>query len=260
MDIATIIGIITGIGLIVITILNQGNPRVFFNLGSILIVFGGTFAATLINYPFKEIMSVIGVVKKAFTQKNSSSYDTTKQIVRLAEIARREGILALEREIQNIDDDFLSQGMQLAIDGTEPDQIRNILGTELAYLQERHEIGQGIFRSMGTYAPAFGMIGTLIGLVLMLSNMNDPDSIGPAMAIALITTFYGAVLANLIFNPIAGKLRTRSKQEVMSKELVLEGVLSIQSGDNPRIVEQKLVSFIPPKFRRQVADKNAKQV
>ncbi len=258
MDIATIIGIITGLGLIIITIFNQGNPRVFFNLGSMLIVFGGTFAATLINYPVKEILSVMGVVKNAFTQKTSSSYDTTKQIVRLAEIARREGILAIEREIQNIDDDFLNQGMQLAIDGTEPDQIRNILGTELAYLQERHDIGQGIFRSMGIYAPAFGMIGTLIGLVLMLSNMDDPDSIGPAMAIALITTFYGAVLANLIFIPIAGKLKTRSKQEVMSKELILEGVLSIQSGDNPRIVEQKLISFIPPKLRTQAVVKNAK--
>jgi chemotaxis protein MotA len=257
MDLATIIGIFSGITLIAITIVTQGNPKVFFNVGSILVVFGGTIAATLINFPLKQILSVMGVVKNAFTHKAPDPTDTIKNIVKFAELARREGILALEDKMKDVDDDFLSQGLQLAVDGTEPDLMRTILGTEIAYLQERHQLGQGIFTSMGTYAPAFGMIGTLIGLVMMLATMQDPSTIGPSMAIALITTFYGAVLANLIFLPIAGKLKTRSKQEIMVKELVMEGVLSIQSGDNPRIVEQKLISFIPPKFRTELAEQAA---
>ncbi len=254
MDIATIVGILSGMGLLLVSIMSKGSIMLFFDVGSILIVFGGTIAATLINYPLADVLSVMGVVKNAFTHKAPEPSATIRDLVKFAELARREGILALENQMQEVEDPFLKQGLQLAVDGTEPELMRTILGTEIAYLQERHELGQGIFKSMGTYSPAFGMIGTLIGLVLMLANMSDPSSIGPAMAIALITTFYGAVLANLIFLPIAGKLETRSKQEVMLKELVMEGVLSIQSGDNPRIVEQKLVSFIPPKFRGQVEE------
>jgi len=257
MDLATIIGVFAGVTLIVVTILTQGNPKVFFNVGAILVVFGGTIAATLINYPLKQILSVMGVVKNAFMHKAPDPTDTIKNIVKFAELARREGILALEDKMNETDDEFLSQGLQLAVDGTEPELMRTIMGTEISYLQERHEMGHGIFSSMGAYAPAFGMIGTLIGLVLMLATMTDPSTIGPSMAIALITTFYGAVLANLLFLPIAGKLKTRSKQEVMVKELVMEGVLSIQSGDNPRIVEQKLISFMPPKFRTELKEEAA---
>lgn len=257
MDIATLIGIISGIGLIAITIITQGNPKIFFNVGSILIVFGGTFAATLINYPLKEVLSVMGVVKNVFTHKAPDSVEIIKKIVKLADLARREGILALEREMSTIEDEFLRQGIQLAVDGTEPDQIRAILGTELSNMEERHDLGQGIFKSMGAFSPAFGMIGTLIGLVLMLATMSDPSTIGPSMAIALITTFYGAVLANLLFLPIAGKLKTRSKQEMAAKELVLEGVMAIQSGDNPRIVEQKLITYVPPNSRKEFAEEKA---
>ncbi len=254
MDLATIIGVISGIGLIITTIFLQGSLASFIEVGSIFVVVGGTIAATLINYPLKEILSVVGVVKNAFTSTDKNPKDSIKTITEFAELARREGILALESKIQEIEDPFLKQGLQLAIDGTEPDLMRSILGTELSYLQQRHDLGQGIFKAMGTYSPAFGMIGTLIGLVIMLANMEDPSSIGPAMAIALITTFYGAVLANLIFLPISGKLRERSKQEVLIKELVMEGVLSLQSGENPRIIEQKLVSFIPPKFRAELQE------
>lgn len=254
MDLATIIGVITGIGLILVTIVMQGNPVVFINVGSIFVVVGGTLAATLINFPLKQILSVIGVVKNAFTSKEHDPKEAIQTITKFAELARKEGILALESKIQEIEDPFLKQGLQLAIDGTEPDLMRSILGTELSYLSQRHDLGQGIFKAMGAYSPAFGMIGTLIGLVLMLASMKDPSSIGPSMAIALITTFYGAVLANLIFLPISGKLKERSKEEVMIKELVMEGVLSLQSGENPRIIEQKLVSFIPPKFRVEIEE------
>ncbi|MCH8124636.1 MotA/TolQ/ExbB proton channel family protein [candidate division KSB1 bacterium] len=252
MDLATIIGIFSGIGLIFTTIYLQGSLSSFIEVGSIFVVVGGTVAATLINYPFREILSVVGVVKNAFKATDQNPKDAIKTITEFAELARREGILALESKIQDVDEPFLKQALQLAIDGTEPDLMRSILGTELSYLQQRHDLGQGIFKSMGTYAPAFGMIGTLIGLVIMLANMEDPSTIGPAMAIALITTFYGAVLANLIFLPISGKLKERSKQEVLIKELVMEGVFSLQSGENPRIIEQKLVSFIPPKFRTEI--------
>ena len=252
MDLATIIGIFSGIGLILTTIYLQGSLSSFIEVGSIFVVVGGTVAATLINYPFREILSVVEVVKNAFTATDQNPKDAIKTITEFAELARREGILALESKIQDVDEPFLKQALQLAIDGTEPDLMRSILGTELSYLQQRHDLGQGIFKSMGTYAPAFGMIGTLIGLVIMLANMEDPSTIGPAMAIALITTFYGAVLANLIFLPISGKLKERSKQEVLIKELIMEGVFSLQSGENPRIIEKKLVSFIPPKFRMEI--------
>ncbi|MDZ7373511.1 MAG: motility protein A [candidate division KSB1 bacterium] len=252
MDLATIIGIISGVILIAVSILGKGSFGIFFDLSSVLIVVGGTMASTLINFPLKDVLSVFGVVKNAFLHRAPDPRDTIRQLVRFAEIARREGILYLERELENVEDPFLRQGIQLAADGTEPELMRAILETEISYLQERHELGQSILTAMGSYAPAFGMIGTLIGLVIMLANMSDPSLIGPGMAVAIITTFYGAVLANLIFLPLAGKLKTRSKQEVMMKELVLEGVLAIQSGDNPRIVEQKLISFIAPKIRKDI--------
>jgi chemotaxis protein MotA len=257
MDLATILGILSGVFLITASILSQGSFRTFFDFSSVLIVIGGTMASTLINFPLKEVLSVFGVVKNAFLHKDPDPRETIRQLVRFAEIARREGILYLERELENVQDPFLRQGIQLAADGTEPEMMRAILETEISYLQERHELGQSILAAMGSYAPAFGMIGTLIGLIIMLTNMSDPSKIGPGMAVAIITTFYGAVLANLIFLPLAGKLKTRSKQEVMMKELILEGVLAIQSGDNPRIVEQKLISFIAPKIRKDIVREKA---
>ena len=172
-------------------------------------------------------------------------------MVELAEQARREGILAIERHIDNIDDDFMKSGIQLAVDGSEPEVMRNIMENELNNLQNRHKLGQAIFTAMGMYAPAFGMIGTLIGLIKMLRTLDDPTQIGAGMAVALVTTFYGAVFANLIFLPIAGKLRTRSEKEVLERELIIEGILAIQSGDNPRIIRGKLLTFLAPSARKQ---------
>jgi len=257
MDLATITGILLGVFLIFFSILQSGQLTSFINIGSIMIVFGGTIGATLINFPLSDVLSVIGVIKKGFLNKPPVPTENIKMLVEFAEVARREGILALEDRIKGIEDPFLKEGIQLAVDGTEPDLMRTILDTEIKSLQSRHELGANIMKTMGTYAPAYGMIGTVVGLILMLGTMSDPSTIGPSMAVALITTFYGAVLANLIFLPLAGKLETISSQEVMVKELVLEGVLSIQSGDNPRIVEQKLVSFIPPKKRAALEEKEA---
>jgi chemotaxis protein MotA len=203
----------------------------------------------MINYPLKEVLGVIGVVRNVFFSKVSSAKDIIKQFGEFSNKARREGILALESEVKNIDEEFLQKGLQLSIDGLEPASIREILETEISSVRDRHKLGAEIFTTMGTYAPALGMVGTLIGLVQMLQSMSDPSSIGPAMAVALLTTFYGAVAANLVCMPIAGKLKTRSSEEVLVKELMLEGVICLSNGENPRIVEQKLMAFLPPNQR-----------
>jgi chemotaxis protein MotA len=152
--------------------------------------------------------------------------------------------------VKNIKDEFLGKGLQLSVDGLEPQAIENIMDTEVDYLRDRHSLGAEIFSTMGTFAPALGMIGTLIGLVQMLQAMDDPSSIGPAMAVALLTTFYGSVMANLVYMPLAGKLRTRSKEETLTKEMIIQGVISLTKGENPRILEQKMLAFMPPKERK----------
>jgi len=225
---------------------------IYIHLPSLMITVGGTVAATLINYPLHEIRGVMGTVRNAFAFEMQTPAAVIERIVSYATKARREGILTLESELETANDAFLIRGVHLAIDGTAPELIRDILTTELSYVESRHALGQGIFTMMGTYSPAFGMIGTLIGLISMLRSLQDPSQIGQGMATALITTFYGALMANLIFLPIAGKLRSRTQNEMLIKEVIIEGILSIQSGDNPRIVEQKLKAFISPKLRDQV--------
>ena len=252
MDIATVIGLVLGFAAILGSIVAGGPLSAFIDVGSIFVVVGGTIASTLINYSLDQVIALVNIMKKAFLYKVSAPGEVIKQLVHFADMARREGILFLEKEMENVEDEFMKQGLQLSIDGTEPDAIRNILTTEIVSLKARHELGSGILTSMGTMAPAFGMIGTLIGLVLMLGSMDDPSTIGPSMAIALLTTFYGAVLANILFNPMAGKLQMRSSEEVLVRTLMMEGILAMQSGDNPRIVEQKLISFISPKIRNTV--------
>lgn len=252
MDLTTILGIIAGMVLLIGAIATQEGSTFFVSISSVMIVFGGTLGATLINFPLKDVLTVFKVMSKIFTHTQISYNDTIDRLVRLAEKARREGILAIEREIEDLDDDFLRGGVQYAVDGTEPDTIRAIMESELQSLRDRHKLGQGIFIAMGTYAPAFGMIGTLIGLIQMLQSLDDPTKIGIGMATALVTTFYGAVAANLFFLPAAGKLSNRSKEETVQKELVLEGILAIQSGDNPRIVREKLLTFLSPAYRHEL--------
>lgn len=255
MDLTTIIGLISGAAVVALGISSAGSLASFFDIASIFIVLGGTTCAVIINYPLNELVGVVGVVKKTLFSKTPPVTETIATLVSFAERARREGILALERHMEEIEDEFLAKGIQLAVDGTEPELMRNILTTELDYVEKRHASGQGILGTTAALAPAFGMIGTLIGLVLMLQTMQDPSTIGPKMAVALITTFYGALLANLVFIPLTGKLKRRSEEEILVKEMMIEGILSIQSGDNPRIVEQKLTSFISPKLRRAIVEK-----
>ena len=247
MDIATFIGIIVAFGLVIISIMMGGPATWFINYPSIMIVFGGTMGATLIAYPLSEVLSVFGVVKNVFFSQSSSAGKLVPLIVNFAKKARQEGILSFESQLKDMEDPFLAKGLQLAIDGMESSAIEDVMSTEIAYVEERHRLGAEIFSTMGTFAPAVGMLGTIIGLVQMLMQMSDPSSIGAPMAVALLTTFYGTLLANLLFLPIAGKLKTRSKQEMLIKTMVIEGIISIQAGDNYRIVEQKLKAFLAPR-------------
>jgi len=252
MDIATIIGILFGIVLLIGSILIEGNLSAFWSLSSLMIVLGGTMAATLINYPLALVIGTFKVIRIAFSNHNSDPGEVINLLVNFAEKARREGLLALEAEAEVIDESFLKKGIELIVDGTDPELVRNILETELNFIEERHKQGAEIFENMGGSSPAFGMLGTLIGLILMLRNLDDPSTIGPGMAVALITTFYGSLFANLIFIPIAGKLRVKSSEEILNKELMLEGILSIQAGENPRIVAEKMKSFLNPAARKKL--------
>lgn len=251
MDIATLIGVLIGGGLVVAAITMGGSGAWFINLPSVMIVAGGTIGATLISYPLSDVLSVFKVAKNAFFQKSVSFEELIEVMVEFAKKARKEGILSFEPELPSIEakDPFLAKGLRLAIDGLDSTAIREILTLEIQNIEERHNVGSEIFSSMGSYAPAVGMLGTIIGLVQMLMQMKDPSQIGAPMAVALLTTFYGTLLAYLLFLPIAGKLKAKSKKEVLLKQMILEGIISIQSGDNYRIVEQKLRAFLPSKSR-----------
>ena len=250
MDLATIIGLVLAFGLVVAGIMMNSSLLIYIDIASAVIVLGGTIGAAMVNYPIGHMMSVLKVCRKTLFATMDDPKDIISRFMDYANRARREGILSLEPIIKEIKDEYLKKGLQLTVDGLEPQTIQEILETEIHYLESRHETGAEILGAMGNYAPALGMIGTVIGLVAMLSTMNDPSTIGPAMAVALITTFYGALLANLIFNPMAGKLRLRSRQEVLLREMVLEGILAISKGENPRIIEEKLNSYLAPSERK----------
>ncbi|MBA4366039.1 MAG: motility protein A [Desulfobacterium sp.] len=249
MDIATLLGTISAFGLVILAIYMGGGILLFIDAPSLMIVVGGTLGATMINYPIRDVLGALGVVKNVFFTNPLPIGEVAGKFVTFAGKARREGILSLESDLQFIPDDFFKKGLQLSVDGIEPQSIQEIMETEIDFLRERHQLGAEIFTTMGSFAPALGMVGTLIGLVQMLQSMDDPNSIGPAMAVALLTTFYGSILANLVFMPVAGKLRTRSKEEILIKEMIVQGVISLSRGDNPRLLEQKLLSFLAPKFR-----------
>lgn len=250
MDLSTILGIVGAMGLMLVAIMQGGGVLLFLDIPSVIIVFGGTIGATLVHYPFKEVFGTLSIAKKTIIHQYEPPQNRIEQLVRFAGKARKEGILSLQSVMSEVTDPFFLKGLQMAVDGQEPTALKEMLDREIEYIQERHESGADILVAMGTYAPAMGMIGTLIGLVQMLQTMSDPSSIGPAMAVALLTTFYGAIIANLICLPMAGKLKNRSGNEVLDKTLVSEGLKSILEGENPRIIEQKLHAFISPKLRQ----------
>jgi chemotaxis protein MotA len=249
-DFATIIGILGGFSLVIVAMASGGGFSWFLDGPSAMIVLGGTLGAVLINYPINEVLGVIRVAKNVFNGKTQQTGAIINHLVEMSKLSRREGILSLQTVIKQTKDPFMIKAVNLVVDGVDPTHISEILETELDFIGERHRLGAEIFTTMGNFAPAMGLVGTLIGLVQMLKQMSNPGTIGPAMAVALITTFYGVVLANLVFLPIAGKLKTKSAQELLVKQLIINGILSIQSGDNPRVLEQKLHSYIAPGERR----------
>jgi chemotaxis protein MotA len=250
MDLSTLLGVFGAFALVVLAIAQGGGVLLFVNVPSAIIVFGGTLGATLVHYPFKDVFSTFSVVKKTLFHEEADPGQRIEQLVRFAGKARKEGILSLQSVMNEVSDSFFVKGLQMAVDGQEPEALKAILRKEIEYIQDRHEKGGEILIAMGNYAPALGMIGTLIGLVQMLQTMDDPSTIGPAMAIALLTTLYGALTANLLCIPMAGKLKNRSQEEILNKTLVSEGIGMILEGSNPRIIEQKLHVFVAPKKRQ----------
>ncbi|PKK91377.1 MAG: motility protein A [Candidatus Wallbacteria bacterium HGW-Wallbacteria-1] len=250
MDKATVIGLGAAALFIVLGITNNfmdiGAIGTFINIPSIMITVGGTIASVMAAYSMKQIKSMMKVVKNAFKDTEISTTNIISRLVSFAEKARREGLLALEDDLEKLEDEFLKDGIQMVIDGTDPEIIRTILETEITYIDERHKSGRSMMDMSATMAPAFGMIGTLIGLINMLKGLDDPDALGPGMAVALITTLYGSIMANVVFTPLSNKLKIKSEEELLYKQMMLEGLLSIQAGDNPRVVEEKLKAYLEP--------------
>ncbi|TWT77226.1 Chemotaxis protein PomA [Posidoniimonas polymericola] len=250
MDIASSAGVVIAIVLILVSIvLGGGSFGAFIDPASVMVVIGGAIAATLISYPLKNFLSVFGVSMKVFLYKLHSTQDVITQLVSLAETARRDGLLALEGRVAEIEHPFIVLGIQMAVDGARPEVMEDIMRTEMDAVATRHRDGKGLLDCMGRFAPAFGMIGTLMGLIIMLGDMSDPSKIGAGMAVALLTTLYGAIASNVVFLPFAEKLGFTNKQELLTMEIIVRGIMAIQSGENPRIIEQKLNTFIPPKQR-----------
>lgn len=252
MDISTIVGLLLGVFLMLASIMIGGAPfSIFIDYPSIMVVFGGALSAVMICYPLKAVFAMPKIMLKVVLNKEPNIQETITQIVSLAETARRDGLLALESRMSEIKDPFIKLGVQMAIDGTKPEVIEDIMRTEIESMASRHSFGKGIMDQIGKYAPAFGMIGTLMGLVMMLQNMSDPSAIGVGMAVALLTTMYGAVLSNMFALPFAEKLGFYNRSELHGKEIVIKGVMALQSGENPRVIEQKLSTFLHPKQRKQ---------
>jgi len=243
-----------GVALLAYSVFSGGEMAWFINYPSMAIVLGGASAAVLVSFPLRSLTGLLKVTKNAFFAKSLRPVKVIGDMVSYAEVARRDGILSLENMTKDIDDEFVVKGIQMAVDGIDPALIEQIMTCELDSLADRHARGKSILDAITKYAPAFGMIGTLFGLVIMLQNMDDPSKIGPGMAVAILTTLYGAIVSNLFSGPLADKLAKRSEEELLVKSIVIKGVMAIQSGDNPRIVEQKLKTFLPPRLREMSAE------
>lgn len=252
MDLASVFGLVGGIAVILITILLSGDLIGYVDIPSIICTFGGTIAMTFMAFPIKKLKEGFAALKYVFVYAETDAEYIIKSIIDLANTARKEGLLALEEAAQQLKDDFLQKGILLIVDGTDPELVRNILETELSFIEERHKSNQGVYEFMAAIGPGFGMLGTLIGLINMLANLSDPSTVGPNMAVAIVTTLYGSIIANVFCNPVISKLKIRSSQESLMKEVMLEGMLSIQAGENPRIIEEKLKAFMSPKLRNML--------
>lgn len=255
MDLATLIGLVGAFGVIIAAIATGGDFGQFMNPPSVLIVVGGTIGATLIKFPLANCLGAFKVAVNAFVNRAEKPGQLIEEAVELATVARKSGLLALEgQEVRN---EFLKKGIQLCVDGHDPDFVRRMLNKDINQTIERHERGVGIFKAIGDSAPAMGMIGTLVGLVQMLSSMDDPKKIGPAMAVALLTTLYGAIIASAFALPMADKLAYRSGEERINKQLILETISGIQDGLNPRVLETLLKTYLPGSQRAEESEAEA---
>lgn len=253
MDIASIVGLLACIVMVVFGIIT-GDDGVaglwnFVDYKSVLITVGGTFSCTLVFYSIKDFFNSLKAFKIAVKTPTNKDTETIKNIIELSNIARKEGLLALEEAANNLEDEYLKKGILLIVDGSDPELVRAIMETEMVCVENRHKKVISFYETIASMGPAWGMIGTLIGLINMLKNLSDIASVGPNMSIALITTLYGSLLANWIATPIAGKLKYNNDLEIMLKEVTIEGLLSIQAGENPRVIEEKLKSFLSPERR-----------
>lgn len=260
MDLGVIIGFASGVVFIFLSIFLGASYQIsgilaFMDGPSVMITIGGTVASTLIAHPLPVLIKGLKGFKNAVKPIASDPIIAIKNIIDLANLARKEGILALEDASSEMNDKFLQKGVMLVVDGTEPELVRNILETEMSFIRERHKGVYSVWEYISSQGPAWGMIGTLIGLVLMLQSMSDPTTIGPKMAVAIITTLYGSIVANFIATPIANKLKGYSEDEMLVKEVLIEGILSIAAGENPRIIEEKLKVFLAPILRNDVDEK-----
>lgn len=256
MDIASVVGVLLAFALLVIAIaISPGASfSAFIDYPSVMVVIGGATASVLICFPLKDLLAAARVLKNIFFNRQEDVSELIELIVSLAETARRDGLLALEGRIEEVDNPFVILGIQMAVDGTRPEVIEDIMRTEMDAVASRHSDGRKVFDQAGRFAPAFGMIGTLMGLIIMLGQLDDPDKLGPGMAVALITTLYGAIIANCVMLPFAEKLGYLNQRELLVMEIAVRGIMGIQSGENPRVIEQKLTTFIPPRLRTEAEE------
>lgn len=259
MDIASIIGLIATIGFTIFGILNSGSIWTFYDLSSIYITVGGTIGGIILSSRVKNLKNIPKLLKIVFTEVKSNDTEIIDSLVEWSTKARREGLLSLEESLESIADPFIRKGMTMIVDGAEPDNIRNILEIKIEGMVERHKQNTNILDTGAALAPAFGMLGTLIGLVNMLKKLNDPSAIGPQMGVALITTFYGSVLANIFFMPMSRKLKAKTASEVFQKQMIIEGLLGIQAGENPNNLRDKMLSFLDEKAITKYEDLHEKE-
>ncbi len=256
MDIASLVGMIVGAIVFVFGVYSSagfGGLYNMYDLPSIIITIGGSLTGTITSFKMKEFVTAMKSFRLAFKEEVQDPGAVIANIINLSNTARKEGLLALEEAANGIEDDFLKKGIMLVVDGTDPELVRGIMETDLSCIEGRHKKSIAVWEKWAELGPAWGMIGTLIGLILMLNEMDDPSTIGPSMAVALVTTLYGSLIANWLCNPIANKLKVNNDTEMMMKEITVEGILSIQAGENPRVIEEKLKSFLAPSVRESEA-------
>ena len=253
MDILTLIGVLMGFGLLGFSIATgNGGMALFIDLPSMMIVFGGTIAVFLMNFTIPDLKALVPVFMRTLMFQLATPPEEIQRVVSYATLARKEGLLALESKLKEVDDRFMAKGIQLVIDGFPAETVRDIMEIEAIWQGQRHSLGKKMMDQLGAYAPAFGMIGTLVGLIQMLAALDDPAAIGGGMATALLTTLYGAMAANMLFLPLSGKLEIRAKEEALLRELMIEGIVAIQSGDGPQLIKEKLKSFLAPSEREAI--------